>query len=73
VALRHERPFWLGYCEFNVSTNTNRIEKLKYAYRNPVSRGSVGKLEDWHCSSYRHDQMGLEGTAHGRELMGIRL
>jgi putative transposase len=42
-----QRPFWLPrYYDFNVHSETKRIEKLKYIHRNPVSRGLVQRPED---------------------------
>lgn len=46
--------FWqTRYYDFNVWTASKRIQKLKYMHRNPVTRGLVGKPEDWRWSSYR--------------------
>jgi putative transposase len=60
---RRERPFWQRrYYDFNVYTESNRIEKLRYMHRNPVVRELVAKPEDWPWSSFRHYATGLEGT-----------
>ena len=64
VALRrNQRPFWQArYYDFNVFTDRKRIEKLRYIHRNPVSRGLVGRPEDWVWSSFRHYATGIEGA-----------
>jgi putative transposase len=73
-------PFWQArYYDFNVWTAKKETEKLKYLYRNPVTRGLVSRPEDWAWGSYRHYASGAKGvvemesrwTARGRE--GIRL
>lgn len=49
-----EKPFWLPrYYDFNVFTNSKRIEKLRYIHRNPVIRGLVKRPEDYPWSSFR--------------------
>jgi putative transposase len=81
LALRQSEPFWQArYYDFNVWTESKRIEKLRYLHRNPVTRGLVGKPEDWQWSSFRHYVTGIEGiveiesewTARKREQAGIR-
>jgi putative transposase len=58
-----ERPFWQRrYYDFNVYTESKRIEKLRYMHRNPVVRGLVAKPEEWAWSSFRHYATGFEGT-----------
>ena len=58
-----ERPFWQAhYYDFNISSHTKFVEKLRYIHRNPVVRGLVAKPEDWKWSSYRHYQTGVCGT-----------
>jgi putative transposase len=73
-------PFWSPrYYDFNVWSETKRIEKLRYLHRNPVRRGLVEKPEDWEWSSFRHYLTGEEGlveiesewTARKRERLGI--
>jgi putative transposase len=46
VTLRsRERPFRQArYYDFNVFTETKRVEKLRYIHRNPVKRGLVENL-----------------------------
>ena len=59
---RIEQPFWEArYYDFNVFTDTKRIEKLKYIHRNPVTRGLVSKPEQWQSSSFRHHLTGEIG------------
>ena len=55
VARRRERrPFWQArYYDFNVFTESKRIEKLEYMHWNPVRRGLVETMEQWPWSSYR--------------------
>jgi putative transposase len=69
--------FWqVRYYDFNVHSNSKRIEKLRYMHRNPVVRGLVERPEDWKWSSFRHCATGIEGpveiesewTARRREL-----
>ena len=49
------KPFWqTRYYDFNIFTHNNRVEKLKYMHRNPVTRGLVERPEDWSWSSYSH-------------------
>jgi putative transposase len=73
-------PFWLPrYYDFNVSSETKRVEKLRYIHRNPVRRGLVARPEDWKWSSFLHYATGAEGvveiesewTARKRERMGV--
>jgi|NGEPerStandDraft_6_1074524.scaffolds.fasta_scaffold96720_2 putative transposase len=47
--------FWQRrYYDFNVCSETKRVEKLRYMHRNPVKRGFVEKPEDWEWSSFCH-------------------
>ncbi len=56
-------PFWQPrYYDFNVWTDSKRIEKLRYIHRNPVKRGLVERPEDWQWSSFRHYATGVEGV-----------
>ena len=60
---RKERPFWQArYHDFNVFATRKHVEKLRYIHRNPVTRGLVGKPEDWPWSSFRHYVTGEIGT-----------
>jgi putative transposase len=73
------QAFWQArYYDFNVFTESRRIEKLRYMHRNPVKRGLVQQPEDWPWSSFRHYRSGEEGaieiesmwTARRRERIG---
>jgi putative transposase len=56
------KPFWLPrYYDFNVLTEEKRLEKLNYIHWNPMKRGLVDRPEDWHWSSYRYYQTGVQG------------
>ena len=47
-------PIWQPrYYDFNVWTEGNRMEKLSYMHRNPVTRGLVVEPEQWRWSSFR--------------------
>ena len=39
------------YHDFNVFTESKRIEKLRYMHRNPIKAGLVDQPEDWPWSS----------------------
>ena len=76
------KRFWqVRYYGFPVWTEANRIEKLRYIHRNPVTRGLVEHPEDWKWSSFVHDATGVEGvveiesqwTARKRERDGLPL
>ena len=41
------------FYDFNVWTESKRIEKLRYMHRNPVKRGLVSQPEQWIWSSFR--------------------
>ena len=73
-------PFWEArYYDFNVWSESKRIEKLRYIHRNPVERGLVESPEHWPWSSFRHYVSGVEDiveiesywTARKREQMGV--
>jgi putative transposase len=61
--LKGSRPqFWQSrYYDFNVFTQAKFVEKLRYIHRNPVTRGLVGKPEDYPWSSFRHWATGETG------------
>jgi putative transposase len=72
-------PCWQKrYYDFNVSTSSKIIEKLRYMHRNPVKRELVANPEDWMWSSYQHHLSGIEGvveiesdwTANRRDAIG---
>jgi REP-associated tyrosine transposase len=74
------RAFWQArYYDFNVWSESKRVEKLRYMHRNPVTRGLVASPEDWAWSSFRHYVTGEDGvveiesqwTARRREQLGI--
>lgn len=48
VLSRSERR---GPFDFNVWSEQERLEKLRYIYRNPVERGLVDRPEDWAWSN----------------------
>jgi putative transposase len=55
--------FWQRrYYDFNVHSESKRVEKLRYIHRNPVRRGLVEKPEDWPWSSFVHYARGTMGT-----------
>jgi putative transposase len=63
VLRQRERPFWQArYYDFNVWSAEKETEKLKYLYRNPVTRGLAARPEDWQWSSFRHHATGFEGV-----------
>jgi putative transposase len=76
-----ERFWQVRYYDFNVWSESKRVEKLRYIHRNPVTRGLVEGPEDWEWSSFRHYISGTEGvvqiesqwTARKRELLGSTL
>ncbi len=52
---RQEAEVWeTRYYDFNVYTETRRIEKLRYIHRNPVTRSLVAKPDQWSWNSFRH-------------------
>jgi putative transposase len=72
--------FWQPrYYDFNVWSEGNRVEKLRYIHNNPVKRGLVANPEEWAWSSSRHYASGEESvveieswwTAKRREAFGI--
>ncbi len=74
--------FWQKrYYDFNVRTEEQFREKLRYIHRNPVKKELCARPEDWAWSSFRHYAMGEEGvveiesdwTANKRERMAGRL
>jgi REP-associated tyrosine transposase len=55
--------FWQRrFFDFNVFTESKRIEKLRYMHRNPVKRGLVTAPELWDWSSFRCYQYGERGA-----------
>ena len=80
LALRAVDPFWQArYYDFNVWSEHEFVEKLRYIHGNPVNRGLVERPEDWSWSSFRHYLSGETGpveiesqwTARKREQAGI--
>jgi putative transposase len=71
--------FWQArYYDFNVFSESKRIEKLRYMHRNPVKRGLAQQPGEWRWSSFCHYLYGEEGnveiesmwTARKRERTG---
>jgi putative transposase len=55
LGAKSKSPFWQPRCyDFNVWSESKRVEKLRYLHRNPVTRGLVAAPEDWAWSSFRH-------------------
>ena len=47
-------PVWQKrFYDFNVWSESKRIEKLRYMHRNPVKRGLVEQPDHWRWSSFR--------------------
>lgn len=74
--------FWQKrYYDFNVRSEEQFREKLRYIHRNPVKKELCARPEDWEWSSFRHYATGLEGiveiesewTANRRERAAGRL
>jgi REP-associated tyrosine transposase len=63
VARRSEHcPFWeKRYYDFNVFSESKRVEKLEYIHWNPVRRGLVENVDQWRWSSYGNYSSGGEG------------
>ena len=63
VARRSEQtPFWQArYYDFNVYTESKRVEKIAYMHSNPVKRGLVEASEEWPWSSYQLYRSGQQG------------
>ncbi len=60
---RPESPFWLArYCDRNIYTEEERMEKLRYLHRNPVARGLVDAPGDYAWSSFNAYANGKPGT-----------
>jgi putative transposase len=68
--------FWQKrYYDFNIRTERQFLEKLRYIHRNPVKRGLCERPEDWAWSSFCHYATGMsrcveiesEWTARKRE------
>jgi putative transposase len=56
------KRFWQArFYDFNVWTESKRIEKLRYIHRNPVKRGLVASPEQWRWSSFRWYLNGEQG------------
>ena len=69
LALRAADPFWqaryhdFDVYDFNVWSEHKFVEKLRYIYRNPVTRGLVARPlpDDWIWSNFRHYANGEVG------------
>ncbi len=54
--------FWQKrYYDFNVRSEAQFVEKLRYVHRNPVKRGLCAAAEDWEWSSFRQYATGCAG------------
>jgi putative transposase len=67
ISIRHQSHgftrLWLPrYYDFNVTTRTKYVEKLRYIHRNPVTRGLADSPEEYPWSSYRHYATGAPGV-----------
>jgi putative transposase len=50
-----QEDFWQrSFCDFNMRTEVEGTETLRYLHRNPVARGLVERDEDWPWSSFRY-------------------
>ncbi len=59
------KPFWQRrFHDFNVYSDSKRIEKRRYMHRNPFMRGLVAHPKDWQWSSYRHWAYGEASRVH---------
>ena len=57
-----QRPFWQKrYYDFNVFSESKRIEKLRYLHRNPVTRCLVAEPDQWPWSSFNQWRTGQPG------------
>jgi len=56
-----DRIWQARFYDFNVWTESKRIEKLRYIHRNPVKRGLVSSPEQWKWSSFRFYLSGEPG------------
>lgn len=52
------RSLWntRGY-DFNIHREDTLLEKLDYCHKNPITRGLVGRADQWPWSSYRYYEM----------------
>jgi putative transposase len=74
LALRAAESFWQArYYDFNVWNEKKFVQKLRYIYRNPVTRGLVGHPEDWDWSSFRHYLTGERGVVEIESQWTARL
>ena len=57
-----KQTFWQKrYYDFNVFSESKRIEKLRYLHRNPVTRGLVAEPDQWPWSSFNQWRTGQPG------------
>jgi putative transposase len=60
-----ESPFWLPrYYDRNIYSSDERVEKLRYIHRNPVTRGLVAEAKDYAWSSFRTHWTRIQGVVH---------
>jgi putative transposase len=58
-----QSPFWLPrYYDRNIYSSDERVEKLRYIHRNPVTRGLVVEAKDYAWSSF---------NAHWTRVQGV--
>ncbi len=54
--------FWQKrYYDFNIRSEVQFREKLRYIHRNPVRKGLCERPEDWPWSSFLHYATGVKG------------
>ena len=57
-----QSPFWLPrYYDRNIWSADERVEKLRYMHRNPVTRGLVERPEEYRWSSFLAHLRGAQG------------
>jgi putative transposase len=63
------------FYDFNVWTEHQRIEKLRYMHRNPVKRGLVVQPEQWAWSSFRGYAFGEPGPVriHDGQVLELKV
>ncbi len=58
-----QQPFWQArYHDFNVHTESKRLEKLRYIHHNPIQRGLSKTAEAYPWSSAPHHATGTQGS-----------
>lgn len=73
LSLPEGNPFWEPrYYDFNVWSESKRVQKLRYIHRNPVRRRLVQRPEDWKWSSFLHYATGVEGVVEIESEWAVR-